>query len=215
MKLRSKILLFSLPALLFCACSKDDADDYSYPSVLTELVEANVNADQLLTSIRTDAGNVLNLNNQQIRADRPDTTYRCVCIYEPTSTSTAKVYSIESVISALPKPASAYEQLPQDPIRVISTWQSDRYFNMQLSYLTIGAERHTFGFCEEQTVVDSNGKTVVSVRLLHLRPEADTEAFTQKRYLSLPTYPYAATCDSIFFVVPTSDGDAEYHFSLR
>lgn len=215
MKLRSKHLLIAMLCLLVSSCDKDDADDYSYPSVLTDLVEANVNSEQLLTSIRTDAGITYTTPNQQIKADRPDTTYRCLCSYEKGADNTARIYSIETIIAPLPKPASEFEELPQDPISVVSAWRSDRYVNMLFRYLTLGAEKHTFAFSEEERVSDEKGKTTVRVRLLHQRPEADAEAFTQKRYLSLPTYPYAATCDSVALIVPTFAGDTEYHYPLR
>lgn len=215
MKLLSKYLLLSLLPMMLCQCSEGDEDDSTYPSVLTGLVEANTDADQLVTSIRTDEGTVLSISSQQIKASRPDTTYRCLCRYELTGAATARVYSIETVFSALARPKADFHHLPKEPVSVISTWQTDRYINMFFGYLTYGNDRHALAFCEEKTVTDEKGKTTVSVRLLHERPDTDTEAFTQKQYLSLPTYPYAATCDSVILIVPTADTDAEYHFALN
>ncbi|MBQ5462081.1 MAG: hypothetical protein IIT55_09625, partial [Bacteroidaceae bacterium] len=52
--------------LLSAACSDDE--DYTYPSVLTELVEATTNAEKNIAFIKRDEGETLYPGNQKITA---------------------------------------------------------------------------------------------------------------------------------------------------
>ena len=214
MKLHSaKQLALLLLPLFFVCCSNDD-DTPDYPSALTELVEAMTDKNRLVTLLRTDRGETLTLDNQQLKTARPDTTYRCLCMYAKTNGTAVKVYKIETVFSALPLPADKFKTHPKSPVRIISAWRSNRYINLYLSYLTIGADKHAFGFCEDQVVTESDGTTTIHVSLLHQKPKADSEAFTEKLYISLPTYQYAGLYDHIAFTVTTDDGDAVYRYDL-
>ena len=214
MKLPSaKLLILFLLPLFFVCCSNDD-DTPDYPSAVTELVEAMSDKNRLVTLLHTDRGETLTLDNQPLKTARPDTTYRCLCMYVKTSETAVKVYKIETVFSALPLPTDKYKSHPKSPVHIISAWRSNRYINLYLSYLTIGADKHAFGFCEDQVVTEGDGTTTIYVSLLHQRPETDSEAFTEKLYISLPTYQYAGVYDHIVFTATTDQGDITYRYDL-
>lgn len=214
MKPLSKLLFCSILACLIASCSKEDTVE-DYPSAITELVELNTNTARTVVSMRTDRGETFGVTESPLSGAKPDTTYRCLCIYEKVDNKKVHIYQTALVLSMHPLSAEKYNTLPKVPVHIISHWRTDRYLNFLMSYKTVGADKHSFGFCEEKTEVESDGKQTVYVSLLHQKPTADSEAYTQKFYASVPTFKYAATYDNIVFTVTTEDGPVEYKYSLR
>ena len=85
--------------LLSAACSDDE--EYTYPSVVTELVDAVSNAEKTIAYIRRDNGDLFYMKDQRIGASAADSTYRCLSMYEVLkdengkATQYAKVYQLK------------------------------------------------------------------------------------------------------------------------
>lgn len=214
MKRLFNIFLWCTLLLMASSCGDDDKVE-DYPSAITELVELMTNTQKAVVSIRTDRNETFSVTNDALKANKADTTYRCLCIYEKVNTTSVKIYQAAGVLSMLPLPKDKFTILPKDPIHIISQWRTDRYINLFVRYLTVGAENHGFSLCEDKVVTESDGKQTVYVSLLHKKPTTDSEAYSEKFYVSVPTYKYAETYDNIVFTVPTYDGDVEYKYALK
>ncbi len=204
--------------LLSAACSDDE--DYTYPSVLTELVEATTNAEKNIAFIKRDGGETLYLGNQKIAASAADSTYRCICTYEMLkdekgkATQNVKLYKLQSIFSKFPVPHNQLKTHDHHPIQVISTWKSERYFNMYIGLLTTGAESHYMAFSQDSTVVSALGNKIMHVSLIHQQPKNDPESYTHKTYLSLPLYTMKDEADSLIFHANTYNGEKQYEMNL-
>lgn len=214
-----KLFLFCGCVMAFVACS-DDNDDYSYPSAVTELVEATTNAEKNIAFIKRDGGEMFYPGNQKIIASTADSTYRCICTYEilndekGKATQNVKIYKLQNIFSSLPVPHDQLKTHDHHPIQVISTWQSERYFNMYLGLLTTGVASHYLAFSQDSTVVSSTGNKIMHVSLIHQQPKNDPESYTQKTYLSLPLYTMKDEADSLIFHVNTYNGEKQYGMNL-
>jgi hypothetical protein len=204
--------------LLSAACSDDE--DYTYPSVLTELVEATTNAEKNIAFIKRDGGETLYPGNQKITASAADSTYRCICTYEMLkdekgkATQNVKLYKLQSIFSKFSVPHDQLKTHDHHPIQVISTWKSERYFNMYFGLLTTGAESHYMAFSQDSTVVSALGNKIMHVSLIHQQPKNDPESYTHKTYLSLPLYTMKDEADSLIFHVNTYNGEKQYEMNL-
>lgn len=203
---RLKIVLLLAICVLCYACSDDD-DNNDYPSVITALLDVQTDADKIVTSITTDDGQTYTLPGQSISTNYADTVLRCLGVYEAdTLLHTAKVYSLQGVISFTPRSYEDLSKLPREEVKIISSWRSERYLNMQISYLTTGKGSHAFGFSEDSIVVAAPGVTTAYISLVHKRPEGDALSYSQKGFISLPTFLYVDKADSLVFSVNTYDG---------
>lgn len=214
MKQLFNTLIISILTLLLASCSKEDTIE-DFPSAITELVEMNTNSEKAVVSIRTDRGETFSVTNTSMKTATADTTYRCLCIYEKVNNTSVRIYQTSAIFSMLPLTPEKFTSHPKAPVKIISQWLTDRYINLYLSYMTVGADKHAFGFCEEKVEAESDGKQTVYVSLLHKHPVSDTDAYTQKLYMSVPTYEYAKTYDNIVFTVNTYDGPVEFKYTLR
>lgn len=212
----------SLLILLFCitlsACS--DEEDQSYPSVLTELVELQVGTDSLAQSFTTDYGVTYQMN-QQVKAYTADTTLRCLCVYQPDETSgsvsspTAQVYQMQSIFAQQPFAIKQSTAESFAPIRLISAWQTSRWVNLYIGIVTSPEAKHSFGFSLDTLAVNATTNIrTAHVSLLHHRPNNDTEDYTQKTYLSLPTYKLSEEADSLYLTVQTYEGTKILTYAL-
>ena len=214
-----KLFMLSGFILLSAACSDDE--EYTYPSVVTELVDAVTNTEKTIAYIRRDNGELFYMKDQRIGASAADSTYRCLSMYEVLkdengkATQYAKVYQLKNIFSSFPIASDRLKSHEHSPVQVFSTWQSERYFNMYFGFLTTGVESHLFAFSIDSTTVSATtGKRIMHVSLIHQRPQADPESYTQKSYLSLPIYKVKDEADSLFFLVNTSDGEKQYKMGL-
>ena len=204
--------------LLSAACSDDE--DYTYPSVVTELVEATTNAEKSIAFIKRDGGETLYPSNQKITASAADSTYRCICTYEMLkdekgkATQNVKLYKLQSIFSKFSVPHDQLKTHDHHPIQVISTWKSERYFNIYMGLLTTGAESHYMAFSQDSTVVSALGNKIMHVSLIHQQPKNDPESYTHKTYLSLPLYTMKDEADSLIFHVNTYNGEKQYEMNL-
>lgn len=220
--------LLLLAVLTLGACSDDDGDGGGYPSVVTELVEAQVGADSIVVSILTDQGATYT-PSQRIKAFAPDTTLRCLCTYLPeadastsssATTAVATLYQLQHIYSEAPRTRDQFNDtlaLPHAPVRIISAWKTDRWVNLYLGVPTHTNITHPFAFCADSLTRDTlSDRVTLHVSLLHRQPDNDAPDFTQKTYLSLPLTPCAAQADSLRLSVVTTDGTTRIlSYSLR
>lgn len=210
MKTKAFLCLGFLLALASCY-SDDEGYDTSYPSAISELVEVNIGSDSLAVSFTNDAGATYAIS-QSIKAEVPDTAFRCYCTYAVSKDKqqSAEIFELSSILSSLPQRAEQMDSIAHDPVHITSSWCSPRYLNMYFSFKTTGKGAHRFGFCEDSIAVAANGQRVAFISLLHKRPTEDPESFSQPLYLSLPTYAYADRADSIVLSVNTYDGVKQF-----
>jgi len=198
-----------LAALSVVACS-DDEGGSTYPSVITELVEIHSNHDALVTNIVADDGTTYT-STQRIEASQPDTLFRCLCVYTKQADNRIEVYQLQRVSAPLPATPENYDELPVDPVKFISTWNTSRYLNISCGILTTGVGNHAIGFCDDG-ITEENGLQIAHVRLLHQRPKGDAESYTQQAFICLPAFRYAGLADSIALTIPTYDGNRTLGF---
>jgi len=194
------ILLTLTLSWLTLSCKDDEENDL--PSYLVNLVEASTDSNAMITLIRLDDGNTYNVS-QNVKAQHPDTTYRCICTYS-IQESNIVLYELSHVFSDHPRSATSFKSHPVDPVKFISSWMSDRYFNLRIGIMTTDTDTHLFAFCEDSIVVESTCKKVY-FSLLHQRPDNDAESYTKELFLSMPTAGYS-DCDSLIFHINTYDG---------
>jgi len=221
MKRLSAVDFFFL--LLVCislsACS--DNENESYPSILTELVELSVGSDSLALSFTNDNGVTYQMN-QPLKAYAADTTLRCLCVYllEENTTSvsspTAQVYQMQPIFAQQPFIVTQSVSSYFDPIHLIAAWKSSRWVNLYIGIVTNPNAKHAFGFALDTLTVNAITSTrTAHVSFLHHRPDNDTEDYTQKTYLSLPTYTLAEEADSLYLTVPTYKGKQVLTYALK
>lgn len=185
-----------LMTLSFFGCS-DDEDGGDFPSVRTELVEAMTGNDKNVKEIRLDNGKTYNVS-QSIGTNTADTIYRCVCSYVYDSLSRKlSVYSLTVVPSSYPIDSKKLPPEQSGPFKLFSTWITNRYINAYLSYQTTSKNPHRFLFVEDSITVHSNGTRCANVRLFHEVPADDPSSYSQKQYVSFPSYYYHGKTDTI------------------
>lgn len=196
-------MLATLFVSMACLVSCSDDDD-TLPAYITSLVEINTDAGSNVKSIRTDDGTTYPIH-QAISANTADTTYRCLATYT-LGTSGITLYSLSPVFSAHPKPTADYQSIPRDPVTFVSAWRTDRYVNLRIDILTTGADHHAYGFAHDSTTIAADGKQTACITLLHQRPKADAESYTENVFLSIPLSHYTE-CDSFDVNITTYEGD--------
>lgn len=200
-KLLSKVLLSCIiasVAVCFVSCLDDKQ---SFPSIKTDFLVVETNSSGMLSKVRLDDGLSYDVTAQEIKFGVPDTLLRCVASYALTEQN-IQLYSISHIFSSNPVPLEKFledgryteENLPRDPVNVISMWRSGGYINMQLGVLTTSVASHLYAFCK-----DGEGR----YSLLHQRPANDMESYTQAVFLSMPV---PEGVESLTFSVNTYEG---------
>lgn len=225
MRRLSDICLLALFSILAAACSEDD--DYHYPSVLTELVELNVDADSLARTFTTDTGLTYSIAQGSVKANRPDTVIRCLCIFLPDAEDTpssgdasstareATVYSLGEIFSQAARPCAEFTSFPHVPVQFISSWHSSRWLNLYVGVLTSSQTLHSYAFSQDSLVSDSStGIRTAYISLLHNYIGDAADDYTQKTYLSLPLTPFEGLADSLVLSLYTHDGTRAISVSL-
>lgn len=208
-----RIIGTGLLLLAVAACS--DGDDYHYPSVITDLVEAESDGESLISLIRTDRGEEL-VPTVRLKASTADSVYRMRCIYEPVEgeQKSARLYSLTQVVSPDPVgPEHFKDGIVTDPVKVTSVWCSGGYVNLHLGLLTQGG-KHGVHFVHTGNAVQEDGGTTFILRLYHAQGD-DPEAYTREVFLSCPLRHLApVTGDSIRFLIRTYDGEQVYPLAI-
>lgn len=201
---------YTLPSLiglllaLLCSSCNDD-DNYVYPSVVTEFVDAHVNSSHFIDRIINDQGETFTLENRiSAKELQADSYYRSISMYEKTDIQTklAKAYSLKLVFSSIPVPVEKFSHgIQTDPLSIQSMWRGGNYLNI-VSLPKAQNITHGFHFIQD-SVVTRGGITKVYLKLYH-NQNNDLEAYEQKTYLSVPLKSYSLQKgDSIYFRVNT------------
>lgn len=188
MKVLLKILSTFFIASLLCACGEEE---YVYPDVLTEFVCLKTNEQGKGAQLITDEGNIWEIPTQQQPADKltPDSIYRVISKYVPFSeTGEADVYTLQSVISRLPKQRQEFEAIHTEAVTIQSIWRSGDYLNLILQVM-VKDKAHEFGFIDEGITTNEDGSRTLKLTLFHNR-DKDVEGFYRKAYLSVPLWHY-------------------------
>lgn len=203
---------FLLAGFFTLASCKDD--DYVYPSVVTEFIDARTDNTGTLIRLITDSGEILDVQERNgLSGLTPDTIYRTVSIYEPVDDNEVYLYSAQLVLSVIPVTEDYFKgNIKTDPTDVRSIWQSGNYLNMILTPL-VKDQSHAFHFLD-YGITEENGQKTLYLKLYHNRND-DEEAFTREVYLSVPLWYYQdklGSTDSVFFEINTYDGTMVYKF---
>ncbi|MCC8186607.1 MAG: NigD-like protein [Bacteroides sp.] len=200
---------------LLGSCSKDK---YEYPSVKLELITIEAGNTGRIQTFVTDDGERLTVaeDKSQTVID-PDSRMRVLSNYQPLSsqngtlTGEGVIYAVGSVVSAEPIPVSEIEgDLKTDPVTLQSIWMGADYLNLVV-LVKAQSGVHYFRFVEDEIVTDDEeGVTHIYLSLYH-DASNDTEAYTQKAYLSIPLRQYVSVADGreiqICFRLNTYDGE--------
>ena len=202
--IRKAALISILFVLMFSSglisCSDDDSSS-SYPSMKTELVEAFTGSDKAVKSIQFDDGRSYKLS-QAISSSTADTLLRCICSYTyDEDTHQLTVYSLGVVTSNNPTAADSKTASVSGNYKLISSWCSSRYINAYISYQTTNQRTHRFYFVEDSLKTNTDGSRTSFVSLFHEQPQEDPESYTQKIYVSLPTYYYQDKADTVHLFI--------------
>lgn len=173
-------------ATLLAACGEKE---YVYPDLVTEIACLDTDDKGFGIRIVTDEGTVWRLS----KGNRPDSltadsTYRVLAKFAPRNDDEATAYTLQKVISPLPKPGSEYPVIRTDPVRIQSVWRSGEYLNMVLQVM-VKDRPHSLSFIENGIETDADGRQTLTLTLYHDRNE-DAEAFYRKSYLSVPLWHY-------------------------
>lgn len=186
-----------LTVLLLCTLALGGCkeDEYVYPGVVTEFVDARTDATGTLTELITDRGNVLSVQPREgLDGLTPDSVYRTVSIYEPLEKPEQEVflYSSRLIFSMQPLPADRFKQIKTDPVSIRSIWRSGNYINLIL-LPQVKDKAHAFHFAD-RGISQENGRRTLTLTLHHDR-NGDEEAFASEVYLSVPLWGYKGTLE--------------------
>lgn len=215
---RYTVLMMAVLALLICGCGQAD-EDYRYPSVLTDYVCLATGAAGKVERMLLDNGASYSVSfaetYEKVPAFKADTLYRVVSVYELNAAEQeveAVIYSIGSVVSAVPVPLHKGEQMHQEPVYLQSIWLSGGYLNMVLEVKALNG-KHSIGFVDT-TPEGMQGKEFA----FYHKVVDDVEAYRQKLYGSIPLGPFEENLqqgDTLRFVVNTyDDGLCSYEFVM-
>ena len=191
---------------VFQSCSDDQ---YTYPSVTTDLVCISTNASAHAVTLTKDDGHTLEITNP-ITTPTPDTIYRCMAVYSTDDGQTATLYSLTSVFSPLPVPSKVISEHTADPVKLTSSWLSGGYINLHIGIPTTLNNGHAFAFSEDSiTTARTDGARILHISLVHKAPADDPPSFTEETYMSIPLKQYSAVLsdnDSVKLRINTTDG---------
>jgi hypothetical protein len=186
--------LYALLLLLMSAC-KDD--DYHYPSVQLEFVTVEAGADGKVETLIPDSGDPLPVSNDRSNSSiTANSRRRALSQYVVVGsgvTATADIYSLQSPIVPVPKPADdpAFKNgIKHDPVDVTSIWMGRNYLNIRLEVKVNTGKGHVFGIVEDRSKLDSDG---IVTLLLYYDNGGDAEYYNRDAYLSVPLSQYVST----------------------
>lgn len=215
-----RLTYLAFPILaLFCSC-EDAADNYRYPSVITDYACLLTDATGQPEQLRLDNGNAypIALTDEyreaytQLPTYKNDTTYRVISMYELGADSVAHIYSMAQTISVVPTPLREGETLHHDPVYLQSIWLSGGYMNIVIELKALDG-RHSIGFVDT-TPEEMQGKEIT----FYHNANDDIESYRQKLYASIPLIPLREELqqgDTLRFVINLYDeGITQWEFVM-
>ena len=197
-----RTLLQLIPILaLLCSC-EDAADDYRYPSVITDFACLITNAWGEPQQLRLDNGSAYpiaftdeyNEAYGEPAAYKPDTAYRVISTYELGADSVARTYAMSQVVSMVPTPLGDGEELHQDAVYLQSCWISGGYLNMVIELKALDG-KHYIGF------VDTTPQGMQGKEFTFYHQTNDIESHRKKLYASIPLDNTLQRGDTVRFVI--------------
>lgn len=191
---------------LLSSCEEDD-NDTTKPSVTTDIVTARTDSKGIVESVTFDNGVTYDHLYQQINAQVPDTTFRCVVMHSEDEDG-IRFYSMQNIFSSNPTDTIPEEKRTHDPVKVISAWKGNaQWANLQIGIMTTYNGRHSLAYS-----IDSIVGTTKHISLLHHRDEKDAESYTEKAFISLPLHPEETETNATVLHVFTYDGWKVFEF---
>lgn len=212
--------------LLVAACGDDG---YVYPSVVTEWVTMQTDADGTVSTLTQDDGTVLTVVQRDgLDGLIPDTTYRTVSMYLPSEEDegTVTLYTCSLVLAPIPVTRDYYKDslyidtpledtIYTDPVDIQSMRRSGDYLDMVL-LAQVKNGTHIYNLIHEGIDDNCAGGRTLHLRLYHFQ-NYDALAFTKKVYVSVPLWAYADSLslgDSIEFALNTfEEGETSRWFT--
>lgn len=205
-------ILLAVVLILFASCKNDD---YHYPDLLTDLVEADTDGNGFIKLIRTDDQKVYHLSDAvKLEGATPDSTYRARGRFELKDEYTVTLYGLSPVISPDPENEDYFKgEVKNDPVKITSVWKTGNYINLHLGVMTKQEATHKFHFVKYEIQELSGGHHAIDISLYHDRDE-DSEAFTKELFLSCPLYSLELNeGDSIRLLINTYEGERIFRFA--
>ena len=218
--LGSLTLILTLSTLL--SCSKDDE---TYPSLITEMVMAQADAQGCMTSFTTDGGTTYTVDNH-IEGMDANSRLRCLCGYTIEAEKHANVYS--ALLVPVLTDASDAKSPKRHPTGIASAWLSGGFLNLHLTPKTHGGKQAWGFICDSVTphLASPEGSAegyTYHLSLYHDQSD-DATSYTTDLYACIdldslavhsPRNAPPAATDSLRLTVPTFNGDALWMFEVR
>lgn len=197
-------LIFPILALL-CSC-EDAADNYRYPSVITDYACLTTDAHGEPEQLCLDNGlsYPIAFTDEyyeaygQLTTYKADTVYRIVSTYELGADSVARTHVILQTVSMVPTPLHDGETLHQDPAYLQSCWISGGYLNMVIELKALNG-KHYIGF------VDTTPEGMQGKEITFYHHAEDIESHRKKLYASIPIDKSLQEGDTVRFVINLYD----------
>ena len=131
------LLILLLCTVVLVSCQ----EEYVYPSVVTEFIDARTNGEGKLTWLITDQGDTLDIQERSgLDGLCANSTYRTITIYEHLEEEASqtypmvKVYSVQQILSISPVDKNNFSpgEISTDPLDIQSIWRSGNYLNLIL-----------------------------------------------------------------------------------
>ena len=212
MKLKSLLCIFVLAMTAMVSCSDDEEKLPSYQFSLADVVTNNEGTAQ---SVTFDDGRSYRLT-AALHGLQKDTIYRVQRAYLLDGNNRVQLGSVSQMLAP---PVMTYpaEKVVEDPINVLTSWQTSRYINFRLSVKGTATGKQMFGFHRAECRQNADGSRTLVVKLLHSQG-GDPLYYSRESYLSLPllNLPDELTQhkDSICVMVETFGGKQSYSFAL-
>lgn len=207
-------VVFAVLALVSVASCSDDDDGGYYPSVVTDMMLVSTDEEGMAKKVALDDGTVYDVLAQRRHVADGKSVFRVMGRYT-IDNGHMTIYGMESVYCRQSYHADSIrvqidgqiymgaQYLPRDPVKLISMWKSGSFVNLYVGLMTSGLDASQFVFSED---------SVGHYSLVHRRRAEDGEAYTKKRYLSMPV---PSDVDTLTFSVKTYDGWVTKGFRWR
>ena len=212
-----RIFTLSLFTLLCFSCSEEEGSNF--PSLVTEMVMAQADAEGRMTSFVTDAG-VTYIVDNDVKGMDANSRVRCLCGYVMETVADglsaglhANVYSAQAV--PILSDATGIKIVKHDPSGIQSAWCSGGYINLHLTPKTQGGKQ-AWAFLRDSTTLNVLGGTTYHLSIYHDQRE-DSPAYTTDLYACIALDSVATSrspLDSIRLTVTTFKDTAHWQFGL-
>lgn len=184
----------ALVCVFICIATASCSKDNTVPNLDMQFCDVEIGADYLAKTITLDDGTVLDISEQQIKADTASTTFRIVSSINRQEGGKAQLYGTSRVFCEQLTPSDSANSAFNDPIVLTSVWRAGKYVNFILGIKTTGMASHPI--CWR---LDSLSQRTIYASLAHHQPDTDATSYTTRFYASFPIQ----DCD-----VPTTDFDS-------